>query len=1011
MADLLLNRIIPLENESLGGIITRLGKINHYEKNWYEKCAVADGVKKWRKNPSVSYRMKELIDLAQLTGLDFIELYNASIHNLARNLFPDTAFEYENDVPFLKESFVRKHINYSNAKYCPFCIAQGSGYLIQWHYSLVTSCPKHSVLLMDCCPECGGAVSEEEVVSGYHSCNAHLSNSRPTSIEENNDAKKAGLFIGYLLGTVDKSSISKLPDPILSLSPPLLYTLIYAFAQAVRMLKKPSVLLATDMLGCDQEGLMNMPRQHILVSAAFKMMLDWPKNFIMFLREYRIQQGPRYTLGLNQEFKSLRRLLQSLEIEFVQQAFSDFLLDEWDGLLDSRVKEFRQHTNMVNDKKYLSIEDAATMLKLGRRPLTLLVENNILRNKKISSQKHYYYLLERKSVEELAKKRDEYFTLKEAADRLGIIPLEVTELIKAGFLEQSELIKGSSLVFINKLELHSLESRFLCGLEAIESEPGGPNQYVSIHEAASILQFYHFPVAKILGLIEEGTFMTFVFSESKGLSCLRLRLTEVQEYYDLLSKETADDGDPLGEPLELRTRSKEVLLSCYRTARLLGVSTLVIDSWDEAGILTFTKRQNRSGNLVKCLRVADYLRFRREYLFTEQAAEYLKITPSTLLRWLHLGRVSSCNGAINKRGKRYLFKKTELERFTPDNRLTAEEVAAELEVSAGSVHRLVVDKRLIPISGSGIDEFKQHLFLRSDIEKYKVNKERLITLPLAAQILGINEYKARKLILEKLIIPKCGPTVDGNLINLFYKEQIEELNDHISGKEAAAILGYAEITVRKWTKEGRLKAINGPGIDGSKYYKYQRLEIISFQNELTFFMKNKGTKGQYKLLGINEVANALGLSKNQVYKLVKDDILKPYRGPEIDGFASYQFKPRDVLSAKRYLKGLVTAKEAASLLGEDLAWFYQKWVKTGRLEIACSQDESDNYLFRKKDIETLHQRDVLTTSEAAKTFGVTRGTILKWTKQGKLKPVSGPSIDGFGNNLYSRKSLKPLLVT
>lgn len=95
------------------------------------------------------------------------------------------------------------------------------------------------------------------------------------------------------------------------------------------------------------------------------------------------------------------------------------------------------------------------------------------------------------------------------------------------------------------------------------------------------------------------------------------------------------------------------------------------------------------------------------------------------------------------------------------------------------------------------------------------------------------------------------------------------------------------------------------------------------------------------------------------------------------------------------------AAEAAQILDFKLSTVY-KWVRLGRLQ-PVSGPEIDGrlrYLFRRQDVQRLRAENRLTTSQLAKLLGVSRSQILIWIKEGKVKPISGPSIDGFGHYLF-----------
>jgi hypothetical protein len=163
------------------------------------------------------------------------------------------------------------------------------------------------------------------------------------------------------------------------------------------------------------------------------------------------------------------------------------------------------------------------------------------------------------------------------------------------------------------------------------------------------------------------------------------------------------------------------------------------------------------------------------------------------------------------------------------------------------------------------------------------------------------------------------------------------------------------------------------------------------------------------------VAAILGVDKKKVWKLVNRGLLRPhYIKPHTSSRGvRYLFTRFDVERCKARLmddKQLLSAPEAAKLLNENLSWFYKKWVKTGRLKTVGFEDKLGKHFFFRTDVEACAEvkKNTITGPEAAKKLGIYRTAVLKWTKSGKLRPVSGPAVDGFGCNLYLRIDIERL---
>jgi hypothetical protein len=113
------------------------------------------------------------------------------------------------------------------------------------------------------------------------------------------------------------------------------------------------------------------------------------------------------------------------------------------------------------------------------------------------------------------------------------------------------------------------------------------------------------------------------------------------------------------------------------------------------------------------------------------------------------------------------------------------------------------------------------------------------------------------------------------------------------------------------------------------------------------------------------------------------------------------------------VRDLVSSHEAAGLLGEDLSWFYKKWVRTDRLAEVEFEDKLGKHFFRRSEVEKMAElkKATVTGPETAKILGIHRTAILKMTWKGRLRAVSGPGIDGFGKHLYLRREVESIRCT
>jgi hypothetical protein len=90
--------------------------------------------------------------------------------------------------------------------------------------------------------------------------------------------------------------------------------------------------------------------------------------------------------------------------------------------------------------------------------------------------------------------------------------------------------------------------------------------------------------------------------------------------------------------------------------------------------------------------------------------------------------------------------------------------------------------------------------------------------------------------------------------------------------------------------------------------------------------------------------------------------------------------------------------------------FYNRYVKTGRLRPIIADGRRSKHFFRVEDVESLIEieKQTIITPKAAKILGVDVSCVDKLVASGTLKPISGPTVDGYGKNLFLRGDVERL---
>jgi len=455
------------------------------------------------------------------------------------------------------------------------------------------------------------------------------------------------------------------------------------------------------------------------------------------------------------------------------------------------------------------------------------------------------------------------------------------------------------------------------------------------------------------------------------------------------------------EELKKKSLNKMLYLSMTKLEKTLSIDSKVIEIWDRNQIIDLNKRETKTGRIKKRIRLDKLYKFCKEHSFSHEAGNILGINKETVLKWVDSGIIKACSGNKIDGNWRYLFKREGLEKLEYFN---TEEVADYLDVSKRYIRKLVNKGELTAFR-------EKYLFLKKEVKELNRKLSGYITVEELSNKLKADKDEIRNLIKNNKSAIEQTPQEGYFNKYIIKKSEIREYYNLMSSNEVAQHLEVAEVTVRKWAREGRIKAIKGPSINGEQYYKYSRLDVEKFKKRLESLRNSKGRNAQYNLLTLVQVAKKLNISQSFAWELVDKGRLKPYRGPKEDGYDIYLFRSSYIERfSSRFEDDILSAREAADILNEDLSWFYEKWVETERLNTVKHDDKLGTHFFKKEEVKEMAQmkKNTITGPEAAERLGVSRTTILKWKDKGKIKPVSGPDIDGFGNYLYLEKEVEQL---
>ena len=199
-----------------------------------------------------------------------------------------------------------------------------------------------------------------------------------------------------------------------------------------------------------------------------------------------------------------------------------------------------------------------------------------------------------------------------------------------------------------------------------------------------------------------------------------------------------------------------------------------------------------------------------------------------------------------------------------------------------------------------------------------------------------------------------------------------------------------------------LKAIN------SSCNQRSRIRIYKWRYIRTLLSRPKLLSKPSLLYGMSAAAQFAGVTINKLRSLTRAEWILPYKPPGHHNKHSsiLQYTETDLNRLKVLLENypeLMPLRAASKLLGYDRSHVRKQFVRSGYLRSISVPECPGEILCFKKGVFALKRliAKTVTGPQLAKLLGVTRNTVYKWMRAGKLVPIISPSDQGFGNYRYS----------
>lgn len=717
----LLCRSPLLPGESLPSLLIRLSVQNFYpsltavERLCLERLPQVDNVKR----PTHMATYQALADLVQLEPY---QLYLASVHSLAPTLTAPTTPAQGATLPtgepvsllnpFRQLRSIRPD---AQAQFCPGCLQEEAYHHLAWSALAVTMCLRHECLLVSRCPQCQGKLNIRAIVqTRCEQCGSDLMATPPVSLRGDDWGVFTQQLLMAWLGLAPPPT-SAWRETIPQQSPAVLYRLMEGLRASAMRADPHWTYLHSGM------GLAGLPyhyrerkslktarfhptNSYIWHATAVKGLINWPEGFYEFLRAYRRRPSTPAKGKLNTDLGIIYHYWLPTHwnhpaFQFVQEAFDTFLLDEYARSFSLfRSERYKNNPVLVQRSKYIHQADAISLLGISFLPFKRLVDTGLLtchqaEGQPAGSRPFPAFFFERAEVLALRQRWQNQLSLEDTITWLGAQRETLLRMVEMGLLpaNHSSTVNGLSIWLFKKEVLTDFLDRLDACTQLIEPTSG--TKFVTLTTATKMLNYYAFDAAQLIGRVLAG------------------QLPAYRRAGDILKVQDVQFIESDVRSLAQQIRQENGWVERKEIVKQMRVSLRVVQRWIESGLLS------------PCAMVKNKMYFDPEaveqfmtnYVFTTEAAEILRLNPYAVRSWAKRGRLNPVSGPLVNDCHFYLFRREEVERLRPENRVNAVQMAARLGISLSHfLQDRVKSGKIKPYSGPGVDKFKQYLFVLED---------------------------------------------------------------------------------------------------------------------------------------------------------------------------------------------------------------------------------------------------------------------------------------------------------
>jgi len=338
------------------------------------------------------------------------------------------------------------------------------------------------------------------------------------------------------------------------------------------------------------------------------------------------------------------------------------------------------------------------------------------------------------------------------------------------------------------------------------------------------------------------------------------------------------------------------------------------------------------------------------------------------------------------------------------NYISSSYAADILGVSYQTVDRYVEKGDITCINKKNRDPYIGYIVLQNDVYKLRDIWQDTLSLSEACQCIGASKHHIIELIKGGCLIAPRGKTTDGHAIWMISKSSLETLHRQIRESviffdgDKRNMIPFTTLLQRLagWNTDaaGLVKKLTSGEIKGYRIAgDAERLDNIYFPKYAVREIKTMIIR-ENGWIAANKFANQAGVKSSTVKAWIASGLITPIATVGNVTFLSQQ-------EANAFKNKYADTKSAAKILKVGIQTV-QKWTRIGRLNPISGKDLNGchDYLFLREDIMRYRSESRISVPEMAIRLGKSKSTVYEWIKKGKLTPTSGPGIDGAKHYLF-----------